>query len=102
MIPSWPEVVYGSKATSVIRTISGYRALISDTNLHMKFFSSKALVPSASFKRSGIFGNIAVVFIPKFSSCSISINSASFENKNCPGIESKGCFSEIDSDTKRG
>ena len=32
----------------------------------------------------------------------ISIISASFENKNCPGIESKGCFSEIDSDTKRG
>ena len=85
--PSWPWLVYGSKATSHITPISLYFFLILIKASQTKLFSFRASEPILFFFRSGVWGNNAIIGNLNFRALSIIKPSLSIEYLLTPGID---------------
>ena len=87
MMPSWPWVVNGSSATSVITPSSGTAFLIARTARCARPSGFQASLPSSDLASSGVTGKSATAGTPSRATTSASRTSSSTVMRSTPGIE---------------
>ena len=102
MMPSWPWVVNGSSATSVITPSSGTACLSARTARWARPSGFHASLPSSDFASGGVTGNSAIAGTPSFATTSASRTSSSTVMRSTPGIEGTATRCFVPSITKTG
>jgi hypothetical protein len=102
MRPSWPWVVNGSRATSVITPSAGNSFLTARTAswaIPPGFHDSRA---SSDFLSAGTTGKSAMAGIDNRARMAHSRSSSSTDSRSMPGIEAMGCLCFAPSTTNIG
>ena len=94
MMPSWPCVVNGSSATSVMTPSSGSAFFSARTARCARPSGFQASRPSRLLASGAVTGNSAIAGTPSFATASASRTSSSTVIRSTPGIEGTAtrCF----------
>ena len=88
--PSWPWLVYGSSATSVITPRPGKRCFSARTARWHRPSSSQAACAVSDLASGAVTGNSASAGIFSSLACSATRSSSSIDRRSMPGIEPTG------------
>ncbi len=102
MMPSWPCVVNGSSATSVITPSPGTAFLSARTARWARPFGFQASLPSSDFASGGVTGNSAIAGTPSLATIFASLTSSSMVMRSTPGIDGTFTRCFLPSITKTG